>query len=353
MSKHITRRKAITVGAASAGMLIRKANGASVRESPALESHPPFLTPWSPPSDLKRDLTPGNTPIRLAAWSKDTTLGYWNNPKISISDMVKRIRDKGYTSACAHIKRCIWHDAPEEQIRELKEALNKYDVTFFDMHSTGSNIHHDSEERRKVNRSTIEACEAAERIGCPMVTTHIGSAGDEYPMSPHKNNWTMETWRLGVKVMKGILKDTSGMNVALGMEAVNMTIMNNPRAHLQLIQEIADPRIKVCLDPVNMIYLGTYFRNTELIEECFDLLSEHIIAAHAKDTYILPNKMSAYITEVAPGRGVLDYETYLTGLSRLNNSCSLLIEHIPQEQYTEAKRFIENTAARIGVKIYS
>jgi len=186
-----------------------------------------------------------------------------------------------------------------------------------------------------------------------MVTTHAGNCSPESAIAPHKDNWTWETWKHVVDGMKQILRDTAGMKVELGIEAVNMTCMNNPRAHLQLIEDVGDPRIKVLLDPVNMISLRNYFRTTELINECFDLLGENIIAAHAKDTYTLPNRMSAYITEVAPGRGVLDYETYLVKLSRLSNPRTLLIEHIPDDQYPEAKKFIEDTAAKIGVKIYS
>ena len=186
-----------------------------------------------------------------------------------------------------------------------------------------------------------------------MVTTHTGTCSTESPVAPHKDNWTWETWRKSVDAIRQILKDTVGMKVQLGIEAVNMTATNNPRAHLQLIEEIGDPRLKVLLDPVNMLNLGTYYRNTELINECFDLLGENIIAAHAKDTYVLPNMMSAYITEVAAGKGILDYETYLVRLSRLSWPRTLLIEHIPDEEYPGAKKYIEDTAKRLGVKIYS
>ena len=63
--------------------------------------------------------------------------------------------------------------------------------------------------------------------------------------------------------------------------------------------------------------------------------------------------MSAYITEVAPGKGLLDYETYLVRLSRLSSPRTLLIEHIPDEEYPEAKKYIEDTAAKVGVTIYT
>ena len=354
MTQKILRRTILAAGAASAGMLAGSAcSELQPDRQQDTSSHLPFLTPWSPPAGLQRDLTPGTTAIRLASWSRTTTLDYNRDSGISITGMVKRIREAGYTSGNASIRRSIWLEAHDSEIRELHEALDRYDVTFFDMHTTGSNIHPDVNERAIVYRYTVDSCAAAEKVGCPMVTTHTGSAGYERAMSPHKDNWTPETWKLSVNAMRQILRDTAGMKVALGVEATNMTAMNNPRAHLQLIEEIGDPRLKVCIDPVNMINLGTYYRNTELIEECFDLLGEHIIAAHAKDTYILPDRMSAYITEVAPGKGILDYETYLVRLSRLSYPRSLLIEHIPDEEYPGAKQYIEDTAAKAGVTIYS
>ena len=359
MPKNISRRKALAAGAMGTGIILGTSCSESGQEEKIAQvqlnpsPHPPFLTPWSPPPDVKRKLTPGSTTIRLASWSNKTTLDYPQD--ISITDMVKRIRDAGYTSGNAtgpHNRRNPWNEASETEIKELKEALENYDVSFFDMHTYTNNIHPDPEERKKNHRYVIEQCEAAERVGCPMVTTHVGTRSALQPISPHSENWTWKTWKLQVQVIRQLLKDTAGMKTAFGIEAVNMTSMNNPKAHLQLIEEIADPRLKVCIDPVNMIHLGVYFRTTELINECFDLLGENIIAGHAKDTYILPNRMSAYITEVAAGEGELDYETYLVRLSRLNYSRTLLIEHLPEEKYPQAKKYIEDIAAKVGVTIY-
>jgi L-ribulose-5-phosphate 3-epimerase UlaE len=75
------------------------------------------------------------------------------------------------------------------------------------------------------------------------------------------------------------------------------------------------------------------------------------MACHAKDSLITPNRMSAYLTQVPPGEGVNDYETYLVRLSRMQWPRTLLIEHLQDEQYPAAKAYIEETAARLGVKI--
>lgn len=360
MKKHINRRNALSAGTAAAGLLIGTTCSKPEQIKPPKVNHPPFLTPWSPPADLKRDLTPGTTPIRLAARTRTNKTDLIYSKDISITEMVKSVRDMGYTASFSkngystkkESNRNPWLDASESEIRELKEALKTYDVSYR-MRSEENLIHPDLSERRKIYRYIIEECEAAERCGCPSITTIIGTRSNILLFSPHKDNWTWETWRLAVKTMKQILKDTSGMKVELGVESVNMTTINNPRAHLQLIEEVADPRCKVTLDPVNMINLGNYFRTTELINECFDLLGENIAVADAKDTYVLPNKMSVYITQVVPGEGMMDYETYLVRLSRLKYPRTLNIEDLQFEQYPAAKKFIEKTAENVGITIYN
>lgn len=356
MSKKISRRHALMAGAAVTGLgAMHEAEAQNKGGYFADNSQcPPFLTPWSPPANKESSIKPGNTPIRLGAWSGTTVLNYPSG--MSITDMVKRIRDAGYTTANSSYgqdRRNPWLEASEDEIRELKQALKTYDVLFFDVHTYTNNIHPDLETRKKNHRYVIEQCEAAERVGCTMVTTHTGTRSADRPISPHPENWTTETWKLSVAVIKQLLKDTSGMKVRFGIEAVNMTASNNPRAHRQLMDDVGDERLKICLDPVNMMHLGAYYRTTELIEQCFDLLGDDIIAAHAKDTYVLPDKMSAYITEVAPGKGIMDYMTYLSGLSTLSAPCPLIIEHIPDEQYAGAKKYIEDMAAKAGVTLYS
>ena len=355
MSHIMNRRKALATGATSTAMLtgISCSDTEQVADRSSGTDSLDFLTPWSPPPNLERDLTPGSTSIRLCSWSGKTTLDYPRD--ISITELVKRIRDAGFTAGNAtgpREGRNPWNTASEAELRELKDALETYDVFFFDMHTYANNIHPDLEQRSKNHRYVIEQCEAAERVGCPMITTHLGTRSGEIPITIHRDNFTMETWKLAVNTIRQLLSDTAGMKVAFGIEAVNLTCMNNPWAHRQLIDEVGDPRLKIVLDPVNMINLGTYFRTTELINECFDLLGEHIIAGHAKDTLVTPDLMSAYLTEVAAGEGTMDYETYLVRWSRLNWPRPLLIEHLPEEKYPQAQKYIVETAAQVGVKFY-
>ncbi len=346
MSKYITRRKAIMAGTASAGMLIRNANGASVRESPALESHPPFLTPWSPPSNLKRDLTPGKTTIRLGGHLNP---GKDPNPD-DIAKEIKKIKDEGNTGLVTGPE--PWNSMKESELSEVRAALKEHDVVFFEVGGYTNMIHPDESKRQENLKKLCTCIEAADKIDCPMVGTISGSLDPVNFFNVHPDNWTQKTWDLLVKSVKQVLRDTSGMKAAIGMEAQVTTNQDNPLSHKRLIEDVGDPRCAVNLDPVNMMSLAVYYHTTELINECFDLLGESILGSHAKDTYIWPDQQTVHVQEVCAGRGVLDYETYLVRLSRLKWSRTLLPEHVPADQLTEAAEYIRKVAVKVGVKIH-
>lgn len=345
MSKQITRRKALATGTASAGILLGSTYSKSEAEILPKTWGQDFLTPWSPPEDLKRDLTPGTTPIRLSCSSY--RLRYSN--EMNIAEQVKEIRNMGYTACEANDE---WKNASDSEIRELKETLKKYDVWFYTLHICVNNIHPDLSERRKNQKRVVEMIETAERIGLSFVVTHTGSCSQERPTYPHRDNWTKETWKTSVKAIKQILKDTAGCKVDLGVEALNPCNINNPQAHIKLREEVGDPRVKVTLDPQNMLNPNTYYRTIELVNECFDLLGEDILYAHAKDVLWSPTMLPAFQWVVA-GTGTMDFETYLVRLSRLKYTRPLLLEFLSKEQYPEAKKFIEQTASKVDVTIYS
>jgi hypothetical protein len=99
--------------------------------------------------------------------------------------------------------------------------------------------------------------------------------------------------------IRQILKDTAGLKAALGMEAQITTNLDGPVAHRNLMQDVGDPRVKVNLDPTNMVHLMNQVR-----------------------------------------------------MSRLKWARSLLPEHFPSEQLPEAYAYIRKVAAKVGVKIY-
>lgn len=356
MSGRMTRRQILAASGASAAALTAAESTQAQSRAPVSRGpgRAPFWEP-GPNKNLVRNLKPGPTPIRLSGGlalggSRQSQKGAG-----SIGEAIKAMRDQGITAAVTGP--APWQSASESMIGELKAALKEYDVEIFEVGGY-RNILHTDEQVRRENLKYLAGClETAERIGCRMVGTITGSRnpegnrwGDNYAV--HPDNWTLEIWKLAVSGIKQILKDTAGLKAVLGMEAQVTTNLDGPVAHRNLMQDVGDPRVKVNLDPTNMVHLFNHFHTTELLNQCFDLLGEDIYGCHAKDTYVVPHTQTVYIQEVCPGRGNLDYETYLVRMSRLKWPRALHPEHFPSEQNPEAYAHMRKVAAKVGVKIY-
>jgi sugar phosphate isomerase/epimerase len=284
--------------------------------------------------------------------SRDTMLQYPD--KESITDVVRCIRASGYTAANASYAigtRNRWLDASEGEIRKLKKALAEQDVDFYDIMVWTNLLHPDRATREKNITYVCEAFEAAERCGVRSITGITGSCGTGHYIEMHPDNWTKETWKLTVDVIRTILKRTAGFSTVWGMEQCITTNIDSPSATKQILEDVADPRCKVVLDPTNMMNLARYYRSGEIIDESFDLLGEDIVGGHAKD-FRLDSRMLIDLKEVPPGKGLQDYEILLARLSRMSWPRTLMLEHFPAEEYPPARRYIMETAAKTGVEIY-
>ena len=353
----ITRRQALTTGAVSACAFLGagSSDAAGKEETAHSMGTGRHGSGWSrgPDRDRVRDLEPGPTPVRLACSSSKTRL--WYPRETSITEAVKNIRSQGYTSAGTSYRadpKNEWLTCPELDITELKKALRDYDVEFFDMMVWTNLIHPDEKTRQENLKYVAENVEAAERCGVRQVCACTGSCDPEYYIAMHPDNWTKETWKRTVDSVRQILRDTSGCTTALGMEAAVTTNLDGPVAHKRLMEDVGDPRCKVTLDATNMFSVANYYHSTEMLEMCFDMLGEDILSCHGKDTWIERDKMLALLTMKPAGQGVQDYETYLVWMSRMKWPRTLLLEFAKDEEYPAAKAFVEETAKRVGVKIY-
>ena len=342
MAIRINRRQALATGAASLGLATTLGGGEAAAGPLKDVWGQDFLKQWSPPSDLKRDLTPGTSHIRLS----QTRLTY--SEDIDYGATVKAIRDQGYTACEANPRN--FAGITDSKIREMQAALKQHDVEFYGFHIVVNIIDPDETKAQANRKSVAAAVELADRLGLRHVLTHTGGRDPQRKDQPHPDNWTRETWQMSVNALKQILRDTSGSKIPLALEAVNSCNNNTPQSHVRIREDVGDPRIKVTLDPTNMLDPGLVFRTTELINLCFDLLADDICYCHCKD--VQWNGMLPGLEWVVPGTGVMDFGTYLVRMSRLKEPRPLYIEFLPAEQYPIAKKNIEDIAKSVGVKIY-
>jgi sugar phosphate isomerase/epimerase len=342
-----TTRRRLLAAAGLAG-----ANLNAAQKKPARAAKGPGREPfWGPGPDrnaVRKLPPPGPTPVLLGGYIPFP-------PKGGIGEHIRKLRAEGFGAAIISATP-EFLNISESQASEVRAATKEHNLVIFEVGGY-RNILHTVESSRQANLKHLARClEAADRIGTKMVGTITGSRNpegnqfsDNYAV--HPDNWTLETWKMTISGIQQILKDTSGCKSVLGMEAQVTTNLDGPQAHRNLMEDVGSDRVKVNFDPTNMVHLWNHFHTTKLINECFDMLGEDIFGAHAKDSYVFPHSQTVHIQEVCPGRGSLDYETYLLRLSHMKWPRALLVEHIPSDQFAEAHVYIRKVAAKVGVKI--
>ncbi len=125
---------------------------------------------------------------------------------------------------------------------------------------------------------------------------------------------------------------------------------DGPDSYLELIRAVDRPAFGVHMDVCNGINSPKrFYENSAYIDECFAKLGRWIVSCHAKDLQWIP-EMNVHFVEVVPGRGQMDYGTYLRELSRLPGEVPLMLEHLKTaEEYEEGTKYIRGVGAKEGL----
>ena len=170
--------------------------------------------------------------------------------------------------------------------------------------------------------------------------------------------WSDETWSRCVDAVAELAAaaEAAGMDVAAHPHI--MSPLNSVERYEALLAAVDSPRLKVLLDPVNLVWPHLFYRTAELIDGALDALGEHIAAVHAKDVTMScldrdgPFLSVVHLDEAVPGTGAMDYETLLTRLDGLECDVTIHVEHFSPENTVVGQQYIRYVARRAGVALH-
>lgn len=129
-------------------------------------------------------------------------------------------------------------------------------------------------------RAIAAACPA---LGTSLVTLCTGTRDPESMWRRHPDNDTPEAWRDLRAALDAALQIAEEHDVLLGVEPEPANVMRDAQAARRLLDEVRSDRLKIVMDPANIL-AGDRDRSPELVlDEAFDLLGTDIVLAHAKD----------------------------------------------------------------------
>ncbi len=242
--------------------------------------------------------------------------------------------------------------ASKDEIKAYKKAADDAGIIIAEVGVWNNPVSPDEAERQPAIRKCIKSLQFADEIGANCCVNISGSRNVKYWAGPHKDNLTDDTFDLIVETTRKIIDAVKPVNTWFTLEPMPWSFPYSPDSYLRLINAIDRKGFAVHLDPVNMITSPQiYFRNGDMIRECFSKLGTYIKSCHAKDILLKEDIYIPQFEETGPGQGILDYSVFLNELSKLNN-VPLMIEHLQTaEQYRQAAEYIRSVGRQEGIVI--
>ncbi len=237
----------------------------------------------------------------------------------------------------------------KHRIEAIRNAFAAKDVEIAEV-AAWRNVVPPEPEVRKANRTYVkERLAIADEVGARCAITYIGSMRSGGDYEPHPDNLTQKGFDEFVECAREIIDEVKPRRAKFCLEMMQWELPDSPEILLELIKAIDRPAFAAHLDPVNLIVSPRqYYDTTSLIKRCFELLGPYIISAHGKDI-TLGDKLSLHLSEVIPGRGNLDYRTYLGLLD--GTGIPIMLEHLSDADYPEARDHLKSTGRALGIDI--
>ena len=265
--------------------------------------------------------------------------------------LMERIRAMGFTGVVAHISGDP-HQADPAALRHLTQLLKRHHIRFVQLWGWYPSL---VTADRAVRDSGIAAARAIVRLGMDFGAEMIGlrptSMSAHGPWSPDGRNYHPDTRARLIDSLGQIAQACASCQMRVGLECHVLTPLSTPDITLQILDAVGSPWLNLNFDPVNFLADPfTAYRSTALVNEMFDKLGRYAVTAHIKDAVVVDD-LVVHISEVPPGEGIFDLDTFLLRYHALHPDRFAFIEHLPPERVPAAAAYLRQKLDSLKIQI--
>ena len=186
----------------------------------------------------------------------------------------------------------------------IVQAAHRNGVSIAALSGTYNMIHPDPEIRAGGLARLDVMLGAAAAMGVPLVTLCTGTRDSTDQWRHHPDNAAPDAWRdLSTEMARAVaLADRHGVD--LGIEPERANVVRDAAAAKRLLDERGSARLRIVLDPANLVEADDADPWRDTIAHAVELLGPHIAMSHAKDR-------AADNGFVTVGRGAIDFPHFI------------------------------------------
>jgi len=243
-----------------------------------------------------------------------------------------------FNMACAGLPTLPDDIAPSLAIR-IHEASMSRGTEIAAVSGTYNMAHPDPEARQAGLRRLRTLASACHGMGTSVITLCTGTRDPENIWRWHPENASSQAWSDLLSSMEAALRIGEEEQVTLAFEPERANVVNTAAKGHALLAAMQSSRLKVVIDPANLIVPGDEHQMSQVLDEAFDLLGEYIIIAHAKDR-------GADDTFQTAGGGILDYDQYIRLLRAAAFNGPFILHGLTEGQIDAALQFLRDKLQR-------
>lgn len=235
------------------------------------------------------------------------------------------------------------------KINAIRKAFSAQNVLIAEVGAWVNMLDQDDEKRRKNLNYVIERLALAEAVGALTCVNIGGSYNLTHWDGPDARNLTQEYFDATVENCRKVIDAVQPKRAKFALEMMGWSLPDGPDSYLKFIKAIDRPAFGAHIDMANIINSPTrYYANTALINETFRKLGRWIVSSHAKDIF----GKDGHFAETMPGRGIVDYGTYIRNVTSLAQEVPLMLEHLrTAAEYDEARQFMISQADKARIPL--
>ena len=230
-------------------------------------------------------------------------------------------------------------NVPSELARRIADSANLAKVELSAISGTFNMAHPDPMDRHGNLIKFEVLCEVAGKLQIPVITLCTGTRDPVNLWKWHPENDSKEAWDDMVQSIESALIAAEKNNLILAFEPESENIVNSATRARNLLNELRHPRLRIVIDPANLISQGCNQR--EVLDEAFALLGDSIVMAHAKDR-------NSDFQACAAGKGILDFDYYLRQLKQSGFTGPLVMHGLDEIDVAFSREFLRQTLVNVG-----
>ncbi|WP_137113441.1 sugar phosphate isomerase/epimerase [Mesorhizobium sp. GR13] len=265
-------------------------------------------------------------------------------PEMGAEQSLRAVADAGYEVAQFNLA-CLglpsMPDALDENIAaQVGQAAKRIGVGIAAVSATYNMIHPDVAVRKKGMQRLEVIMQRCAAMGTSMVSLCTGTRDAEDQWRWHPDNASESAWFDLRKEMDSAVVLADRYDVVLGVEPELANVVSDAQSARRLLDEVGSARIKIIVDPANLFERADRDERRKIIEQAVDLLAPEIAMAHAKDR----DTQGGF---VAAGKGVVEFDHFLTRLKRANFNGPLVTHGLDASDAAAVGSFLRKTLSKV------